>query len=210
MQLAQTPLVNPTYERRRPEDTILYKIIQQNLETFLSLVQEECGRSLPNFVEKEFREYLKCGILAHGFLRSKCEKCPNEHLVAFSCKRRGFCPSCGGRRMAESAIHLVDEVLPIKPIRQWVLSFPFQIRLILAVRPKIMSEVLNVATNIISAFLSKKAGLKKSKSKAAAVTLIQRFGGSINLNVHFHQLFLDGVYELESDGKPGDFHSSDN
>lgn len=119
-----------TYERHRPENTTLYKVVQENLETFLKFTEGECGRALPDFVEKEFRDYLKCGILAHGFLRTQCESCQNEHLVAFSCKRRGFCPSCGGRRMAESAIHLVDEVLPKKPVRQWVLSFPVPIRLL--------------------------------------------------------------------------------
>jgi hypothetical protein len=157
-------------------------------------------------VLKEFREYLRCGILAHGFLRCRCESCHNEHLVAFSCKRRGFCPSCGGRRMAESAAHLVDEVLPVKPVRQWVLSFPVQIRLLLAIRPKIMSEILNIATNTITGHLIKKAGFKKSSAKTGSVTLIQRFGGSINLNVHFHQLYLDGVYELDTDGRPKEFH----
>ena len=104
--------------------------------------------------------------------------------------------------MSESAIHLVDEVLPIKPIRQWVISFPIQIRLLLAVRPKIMSEVLNIVTSTISGHLCKKAGFKKSQAKAGVVTLIQRFGGSINLNIHFHQLYLDGVYELDDEGKP--------
>jgi hypothetical protein len=205
MQLAM-PLGGHTYQRHRPEDTVLYKIIQENLETFLRLVYEECGRPLPDFVEKEFREYLKCGILAHGFLRTRCESCTNEHLVAFSCKKRGFCPSCGGRRMSESAIHLVDEVLPIKPIRQWVLSFPIQIRLLLAIRPKIMTDVLNIVTNIISRHLCKKVGFKKSQAKTGTVTLIQRFGGSINLNIHFHQLFLDGVFELDDEKKPSTFH----
>ncbi len=205
MQTAR-PLTTNSYERHKPEQTVLYKIIQENLETFLSLVHEECGRPLPDFIEKEFREYLKCGVLAHGFLRTKCESCCHESLVAFSCKRRGFCPSCGGRRMSESAIHLVDEVLPIKPIRQWVLSFPFQIRLLLAIRPKIMREVLNIAINTVSSHLCKKAGFKNSTAKTGAVTLIQRFGGSINLNVHFHMLFLDGVYELDNDDKPSKFH----
>lgn len=55
-----------TYQRHQPERSVLYKIVQENLETFLQQVQEECGRPLPDFVEKEFREYLKCGILAHG------------------------------------------------------------------------------------------------------------------------------------------------
>jgi 8-oxo-dGTP pyrophosphatase MutT (NUDIX family) len=75
-----------TYQRHEPEDTVLYQIVQQNLETFLRLVQEETGHPLPDFVVKEFKEYLKCGILAHGFLRVQCQSCHNEHLVAFSCK----------------------------------------------------------------------------------------------------------------------------
>ena len=82
-------------------------------------------KPLPGYVQREFEEYLKCGRLEHGFLRVRCESCRAEQLVAFSCKRRGFCPSCGARRMAESAAHLVDEVLPEAPIRQWVLSFPY-------------------------------------------------------------------------------------
>ncbi len=53
------------------------------------------------------------GRLEHGFLRVQCDTCYAEHLVAFSCKRRGFCPSCGARRMVESAALLVDEVLPL-------------------------------------------------------------------------------------------------
>jgi hypothetical protein len=196
----------PTYQRHQPESTVLYKIVQENLETFLRLVNIEYGRPLPDFVEKEFRDYLKCGILAHGFLRNQCEVCHNEHLVAFSCKRRGICPSCGGRRMSESAIHLVDEVLPVKPVRQWVLSFPIQLRVLLAVRPQIMSKILNIATGVISDHLCNKAGFKRSQAKSGSVTLIQRFGGSINLNVHFHQIFLDGVYELDEEGKPAHFH----
>ncbi|ETX87781.1 hypothetical protein L455_09471 [Escherichia coli BIDMC 20A] len=76
---------------------------------------------------------LQCGRLEHGFLRVRCESCHAEHLVAFSCKRRGFCPSCGARRMAESAALLVDEVLPEQPMRQWVLSFPFQLRFLFGV-----------------------------------------------------------------------------
>jgi ribosomal protein S27E len=69
----------------------------------------------PRYVEAEFEAYLKCGRLEKGFLRVRCESCHAEKLVAFSCKRRGFCPSCGGRRMAETEALLVDEVLPRVP-----------------------------------------------------------------------------------------------
>jgi len=76
------------------------------------------GRPLPDYVRREFDDYLQCGRLEQGFLRVRCEFCHAEHLVAFSCKRRGFCPSCGARRMAESAALLVDEVFPEQPVRR--------------------------------------------------------------------------------------------
>jgi len=60
------------------------------------------GTALPGYVEQEFDEYLECGRL-DGFLRVRCDSCHAERLVAFSCKRRGFCPGCGAKRMAESA-----------------------------------------------------------------------------------------------------------
>lgn len=76
------------YERHKPEETALYKVIQENLASFLEQFSEETGSHLPDFVVKEFDEYLRCGILTHGFLRNRCENCHKEHLVAFSCKRR--------------------------------------------------------------------------------------------------------------------------
>ncbi|MCP4610071.1 MAG: IS91 family transposase, partial [Planctomycetes bacterium] len=57
---------------------------------------------LPAHVVKELREYLACGVLAHGFVRVWCEKCRKEMAVGYSCKGRGFCPSCTGRRMADT------------------------------------------------------------------------------------------------------------
>jgi hypothetical protein len=54
------------------------------------------GQALPQFVEREFREFLGCGVLERGFVRVRCGDWAFERLVPFSCKGRGFCPSCGG------------------------------------------------------------------------------------------------------------------
>lgn len=159
------------------------------------------GKGLALHVQQEFAEYLKCGRLEHGFLWVQCTECHHEHLVAFSCKRRGFCPSCGARHMAESAALLVDEVLPEQPIRQWVLSFPFQLRFLFASRPQLMGCVLGIVYRAISSHLIKKAGFTRKTAQIGAVTLIQRFGSALNLNVHFHMLFLDGVYTATPWGK---------
>ena len=149
-------------------------------------------------VQQEFDGYLKCALLEYGFLRLKCDGCQHERLVAFSCKRRGCCPSCGARRMVESAAHLVDHVLPRQPIRQWVLTFPYPLRFLFAAKPKVLSQVLGVVYRAISTFLIKRAGFAvASGAKTGAVTLIQRFGSALNLNFHFHMLFLDGVYSFD-------------
>ncbi|MBT0973796.1 IS91-like element ISVsa3 family transposase [Salmonella enterica subsp. enterica serovar 1,4,[5],12:i:-] len=187
------------YQSHRPEQTLLYQIVDEYYPAFAALMAEQ-GKELPGYVQRKFEEFLQCGRLEHGFLRVRCESCHAEHLVAFSCKRRGFCPSCGARRMAESAALLVDEVLPEQPMRQWVLSFPFQLRFLFASRPEIMGWVLGIVYRVIATHLVKKAGHTHQVAKTGAVTLIQRFGSALNLNVHFHMLFLDGVYVEQSHG----------
>ena len=114
----QKPFV---YQTRRPEETLLYKTILSTLNTFLANLQNE-GRSLPCHVIKELYAYLECGVLAYGFVRLKCEDCRSEKFIAFSCKKRGFCPSCGAKKMAETAAYLVDNIIPHVRIRQYVLS----------------------------------------------------------------------------------------
>ena len=181
------------YVRHRPETTLLYQIVQEYWPEFEAELASQ-GRYLPAYVTKEFDEYLKCGRLEHGFLRVRCESCHDEKLVAFSCKKRGFCPSCGARRMADSAALLVDEILPFQPMRQWVLSVPFPLRFLFASNPRVMSRVLGIVYRTIATHLAHKACFTKPRTQTGAVTLIQRFGSALNLNIHFHMLFLDGVY----------------
>jgi hypothetical protein len=120
------------YQPRTAEHSVLYRVIDGHLETFLDTVAHHTdGHRLPQFVEQEFRDFLTCGVLEHGFARLRCGDCAFEWLVPFSCKGRGFCPSCGGRRMTEAAARLVDGILPHVPVRQWVLSLPHRLRYLL-------------------------------------------------------------------------------
>jgi hypothetical protein len=82
---------------------VLHRLVREHLETFLQTVREERCKSLPRYVEEELRRYLRCGILAHGFLRVVCPTCRQEIVVAFACKCRGSCPSCSARRMCDAA-----------------------------------------------------------------------------------------------------------
>jgi len=87
-------------------------------------------------------------------------------------------------------------------VRQWVLSVPYSLRFLFASRPAIMGWVLGIVYRCIATHLIKKAGFSCKTAQAGAVTLIQRFGSALNLNIHFHMLFLDGVYVERPDGSP--------
>ena len=166
------------YRRRESEKTALHVVVRENLETLLEDARErsEGGYGYPGFVEKEFRRYLDCGLLAHGFSRLRCPTCGVERLVAFSCKGR-VCPSCWARRTAETAADLVDRVLPVAPHRQWVLTFPWELRFLLAVEPEFLSEMLAVFLRTVFAWQrlqGRRLGLRGGET--GSVTFTQRFG----------------------------------
>jgi hypothetical protein len=114
--------------------------------------------------------------------------------------------------MVESAALLVDEVLSRLPMRQLtpgmacsramqeqlprVLSFPFQLRFLFASPPDVMCRVLGIVYRAIETHLIQHAGWSRHTAKTGAVTLIQQFGSALNLNIHFHILFLGGVYVI--------------
>ncbi|MEP6654227.1 MAG: transposase zinc-binding domain-containing protein, partial [Myxococcales bacterium] len=178
-----------SYERHRPEQTILYKTLQAHWRTFLAEVgNHDSGSTLPRFVIEEIEAFLKCGILAHGFVRVSCDGCGTNRVVALSCKRRGFCPSCVGRRMCDFAAHFVDNIAPRTPIRQWVLSVPHGLRFRMAFDPTTTSLVLRIFVQVISSWMRRRARTLRIKGRleTGAVTAIQRFGSAANLNLHFH------------------------
>jgi len=117
-----------TYERRRPELTDLHAAVRMGWPQLREAVQEQTGEALPQFVRKGFAAYLTCGQLPKGFARFCCGDCRKDILVAFSCKVRGLCPSCDGKRMIEEAEHITGAILPHVPYRQWVLTLPYALR----------------------------------------------------------------------------------
>ena len=190
------------YRPRNPEDNPLYGVVSRHLETYL-VRQSEREHPVPRFVERELRAFLDCGVLANGFLRVHCDACGKDRVVAFSCKGRSVCSSCCGRRMADTAAHLVDRVLPEVPVRQWVLSLPFALRYRLAYDSGLVRDVLHIFIQAVFSSLRRRAGKRAGirKARCGAVTFVQRFGGAINLNIHLHSLVPDGVFY--KDGEQG-------
>ena len=190
------------YRPRRPADTVLYQIVAQHLETYLYLARQGDldFDAVPEYVEREFRKYLACGILAHGFARGRCANCGHDVLIAFSCKGRGVCGSCNGRRMAELAAHLTDHVFPVQPVRQWVLSVPKRLRYFLQQDPATATAVLHIFLRALETELRRVSPGAGPKARFGAVSFLHRFGGAINANFHYHCCVLDGVFALDAAG----------
>ena len=188
---------------------MLHGVIREHLDEFLRAAADRADSAgLPEFIAREFREFLTCGVLAHGFARVRCERCAFEHLLPFSCKGRGFCPSCGGRRMTERAAHLVDDVIPFVPVRQWVLTLPYRLRYLLAWDHGLSRAVLAVHARALRDFYRQQAQRQGIPAgRTGTVTAVQRFGGGLNLNVHFHTLALDGVFVRPPAGRLA-FHAA--
>ena len=148
---------------------------------------------LPRFVRKELDEYLECGLLCRGFARLRCsETCKETRLVGFSCKGRGFCPSCLGRKMCATAAQLMDDVMPrAVPLRQWVLTMPFAWRKRLAYDGALCSALTRVFTKVVSRLCGKRSG---------AVIALQRTSSDMKLNPHIHAVILDG-HDVERQGE---------
>lgn len=174
-----------------------YRLVQRHLETYLALACEDeaDGHAVPGYVERKLRRYLECGILAYGFARARCPECGHDFLVAFSCKGRGICPSCNARRMAETAAHLVDYVFPPLPVRQWVLSVPKRLRWYLEREPKAVTAVLHIFLRVVEAYLRRSCPGASARARFGAVSLVHRFGASLNRHLHYHCCVLDGVFE---------------
>ena len=176
-------------------------MVQAHLNTFFAFVDIETGGAgLPSFVNDEFDAFPACGILAHGFLRLRFNGCWEEKLVAFSCKRRGICPSCGTRRMAEAAAHPVDCVIPKVPVRQWVLSFPIPLRSLFAVHPELLAPVLKIIHRVIATYIFKQTDQKLDLAATGVVALIQRFGSatSVRYTENWRSSLTDRTWPLSA------------
>src|SRR5215510_8144454 len=191
--------ISPAYRPRDAEHTVVHRGVVEHLEAFLAAVAEAGdGAGLPQSVEREFREFLTCGVFEHGGARFRCEGCGREHLVPFSCKGRAWCPSCGGRRMTERAAHLVDAVLQWVRVRQWVLTVPYRLRYQMAWHQGLSRVVLRVYARVLRDGYARGARARGVPGgRTGSVTVMQRAGSGLNTNLHFHTLVLDGVFTEE-------------
>ena len=133
-------------------------------------------------------------------MRCRCDACGHDLLVAFSCKSRTVCPSCAGRRMANTAAAIVDRVLPDVPVRQYVLSLPYELRRLAAFKADVLTALGASSSRRSSRATARAPSATGSRmGSAARSTSCSASAAWSTFNVHFHVAVLDGVFSRDPD-----------
>jgi len=146
------------YRHRDPRGSPYYQCVEDHFEAFEQTYDEAFARQYGFFrpyVRQVIYRYLDCGDLHNGFARVKCADCGHEYLLAFSCKRRHFCPSCHQKRVVEFGEWLCGHVLKTVPHRHFVLSIPKILRRYFLYDRSLLSELSRCAWQSLKTLLGK-------------------------------------------------------
>ncbi len=134
---------------------------------------------------------LDCGLFESGFARAICPKCCFEFLVAFSCKERGLCPSCGAKRAAIFSSLLHERILADVPHAQCLFSIPKMLRPYFLFHRELLGELSRIAYETVREMIA--AALDEPDARPGMVAVIQTFGSSLKWNPHIHAIVTRGV-----------------
>lgn len=187
------------YTPRKPKATAFYQLVENHYEDLERQWDERFSRNYGSWrghIMKAIFSFLDCGDLKNGFARIRCKDCGHEFLLAFSCKKRHFCPSCHERRVVEFGEFCVSNVLAEVPHRQWVFSIPKILRPWFLRDRRLLGEMCAIVWKLLSKFIKTSTdGAQASGAKAAAIMAIQTFGEQLAFNPHIHVICADGTFD---------------
>ena len=186
------------YRPRRPERTVLYRVLAQHFERFVLLYDERFAPThgpLTQGAQEAVYRYLDCGIFECGFARARCGECGHDFFVAFSCKLRCICPSCHTKRELLWAVWAAEELLEDVPHRQVVLTIPKRLRVYFRYDRTLMGDLAGCAWRALRLWVL--ACFDDETAVPGAVGFIQTSGELLNFHPHIHLLITDGVFSTD-------------
>ena len=180
------------YRPRHPERTVLYRILFHHFNKFLieyeSRFEKEYGFFRP-IVREVVEKYLDCGNPRCGFARIRCPDCREERLVMFSCRTRGFCPSCHAKRVEQWGEWVRERLLLDVPHRQIVFTIPKMLRVFFKFKRRLLGDLSRCAVRAILLYFRTAAG---TDLEPGIVAVLQTFGNRLNFHPHLHFLATEG------------------
>lgn len=189
------PDISSIYRPRNPQNSAYYRCVEDHFGTFEQVYDDRFEKQYGFFrpyVRKVIYRFLDCGILQSGFARVRCGDCDHEFLLAFSCKRRHFCPSCHQKRVVEFGEWLCQEVIKAVPHRHLIFSIPKILRRYFLFDRRLLSELSRCAWESLKVFFQE--AVPEEGSVPGAVVAIQSFGDFLGFNPHCYILATDGCF----------------
>jgi hypothetical protein len=142
---------------------------------------------------------MDCGMLKNGFARVRCPTCKDEYLLAFCCKRRGFCPSCSAKRSVLWSEFVRGKVLADCPHRHLVFSIPKMFRVFFLYHRNLLSKLSRCAWRAICQYLET---FFSEDLTAGGILSVATAGDFLNWNPHIHALVASGVFRPDGSFVP--------
>jgi ribosomal protein S27E len=181
-----------SYRARIFGNNPLYGILNDHWQNFAAAYEERfeqtCG-GLRRTATRVVNRFLDCGNPMNGFARIKCSGCGSERLLHFSCKTRGFCPSCQARHSEEWARWIADELSEPVHHRQIVFTIPKILRAYFHYDRKLLTELSRAAHRAVSRFVESTCG---AGVRPAIVVVTHTFGEGARFHPHLHALVTSG------------------
>jgi len=165
------------YRPRHPQDSDYYHCVEDYFEALMQIYDDRFSKDYGfwrPYIEKVIYRYLDCGDLKNGFARVKCKDCGHEYLLAFSCKRRHFCPSCHQKRVVEFGEWLCMDVLKKVPHRHFIFSLPKILRRYFLYDRKLLAGLSRCAWESLKVFM--RQAVPEKAPLPGAVIAMQTFG----------------------------------
>jgi len=167
---------------------VLFHHFERFLAEYESRFEREYGYFRP-IVKEVVERYLDCGNPRCGFARIRCPDCQEERLLMFSCRTRGFCPSCHAKRLEEWGEWMREELVLDVPHRQVVFTIPRMLRVFFKFKRRLLGDLCRCAERALLLYFQAVAG---KILEPGIVAVIQTFGDRINFHPHLHYLVTEG------------------
>lgn len=183
------------YRPRRPRASPLWQCLSAHRKTFHeqygARFEKREGRLRPE-IAQTLDAFEACGDLSRGFARLHCDHCGRDYLIAFSCLRRYFCPSCHQKKVQQFGEFIRHQVAQKVPHRQIVVTLPKRLRKAFQFDRQLFTSLSQAAwlslRDVIRIRLGTPAG------QPGVVIAIQTFGDYLNYHPHLHILITDGAF----------------
>jgi Transposase zinc-binding domain/Putative transposase len=190
------------YRPRRARESPLYRLLERHIEELFRVWPERFARKhgpLRPVVERVLRAFLECGLPEHGFARLWCGECRRSVLVAFSCRGRGFCPSCEKKKQLLWAEWLRQRLLAPVPHRHVVLTMPRLLRPLFRRRRDLLTELARAGAEAVGELVRRSLG---EDVRPGIVVSVATAGDLLQWHPHLHLLVSDGGFARDASFQP--------